>query len=159
MVIVDLEKAEQMAMAGCSGKEIAEALGVHPDTLYRRVVDTFGVPNYSAWSQAKKAKGDALLKVRQFDRAMAGSETMLRWLGIQRLGQRARVDHAIAQPDGQTVITRRVVDANGTELSAAEVQSLVEGSIAAAQQLADEDPNEDQEDHPAPGGEPDGRAA
>lgn len=75
--------------AGCSGAEVASVVGVSPDTLYRRCQAERGA-NFSVILQQKKAKGEGLLKVKQFLEAMKGDRSMLIWLGKQRLGQKDR---------------------------------------------------------------------
>jgi hypothetical protein len=73
--------------AGCVGTEIAPVLGVCPDTLYRHTLDKFGM-TFAAYSQEKKAKGDALIRKKQHDKALSGDNMMLVWLGKNRLKQR-----------------------------------------------------------------------
>lgn len=84
--IIDWKKVDQMLQAACTGPEIAAALGYHPDTLYN-VCKRDHKTDFSAYSQAKRAHGDLLLKTAQFKKAMDGDNTMQIWLGKQRLGQ------------------------------------------------------------------------
>jgi hypothetical protein len=86
---IDWEEVDRHLEAGCSGAEVASIVGVSPDTLYRRCQTERGA-NFSVILQQKKAKGEAMLKVRQFSEAMKGDRSMLIWLGKQRLGQRDR---------------------------------------------------------------------
>lgn len=75
-----------MLEAGCDGTEVAATLGIHPDTLYN-TCERDHKTGFSAYSATKRASGDRLLKVKQFEIAMTGDRTMLVWLGKQRLGQ------------------------------------------------------------------------
>ena len=75
-----------MLEADCTGTEIAATLGVHPNTLYRSC-ETENKVSFGDYSAIKRASGDRLLKVKQFEVAMTGDKTMLVWLGKQRLGQ------------------------------------------------------------------------
>jgi hypothetical protein len=83
---IDWGKVDQMLMAGCNGVEVAASIGIHPDTLYLRCEEDNNM-GFSQYSAAKKASGDRLLKMKQFDLAVKGDRTMLVWLGKQRLGQ------------------------------------------------------------------------
>lgn len=83
---IDWNKVDRMLEAGCDGTEVAATIGIHPDTLYRACEreNKIGFADYLA---TKRASGDRLLKVKQFEIAMTGDKTMLVWLGKQRLGQ------------------------------------------------------------------------
>jgi hypothetical protein len=83
---IDWNEVDKMLEAGCTGTEIAAALGMHPETLYGRCEQDNNI-GFSDYSAQKRASGDRLLKVRQFAAAMAGNNVMLIWLGKQRLNQ------------------------------------------------------------------------
>jgi DNA-binding CsgD family transcriptional regulator len=83
---IDWAKVDRMLEAGCSGLEVAATLGIHPDTLYMACQRDHKT-GFSDYSAIKRASGDRLLKVKQFEVAMTGDKTMLVWLGKQRLGQ------------------------------------------------------------------------
>ncbi len=91
---IDWDRVDQLLEAGCLGTEIAAYFGVHPQTLYERTLARYGV-TYSEYSQAKKAKGELALREVQFDKATGkskkGDNTMLIWLGKQRLNQRESI--------------------------------------------------------------------
>ena len=42
-ITIDWKQVENLLMAGCSGAEIAASLGMHPETLYDRVVKEFKI--------------------------------------------------------------------------------------------------------------------
>jgi hypothetical protein len=84
--IIDWEKVDRLIEAGCSGHEIAPAIGIDSDTLYSRCVHDNG-STYSDYSAKLKAKGEGLIKAKQFQLAMSGNPSMLIWLGKNRLGQ------------------------------------------------------------------------
>lgn len=84
--IISWDEVDSYLQSGCKGTEVADILGIHPDTLYKRCQDEIGT-TFSAYSQQKRAKGCAILQVAQFDLAIKGNATMLIWLGKQRLGQ------------------------------------------------------------------------
>jgi hypothetical protein len=78
------------------GATIARYYGVHPDTLYAKVVEKYGelygITTFSAYAQLKKEEGCELLRRTQFDIAMGGNVSMLIWLGKQYLDQRDTSD-------------------------------------------------------------------
>lgn len=84
--LIDWLTVGKMLEADCTAVGIAEQLGISVDTLYKRCKSDNKV-DFSAFAQQKKAKGDDLLKVKQYSLAMNGNVTMLIWLGKQRLGQ------------------------------------------------------------------------
>lgn len=94
-VDVDWKKVDDMLAAGCIGTEIASSLGFSADTLYRHCEQDFKM-TFTAYMQQKRAKGDALIRIAQFDEAVRGRDRgMLIWLGKQRLGQtdKEQVEH------------------------------------------------------------------
>jgi plasmid maintenance system antidote protein VapI len=93
-VVVDWDFVDRNLEAGCDGTEVAAALGIAADTLYRHCQKEKGM-TFDAYKQLKKARGDSLLKTKQFAVAMQGDRTMLVWLGKQRLSQRDKqeVEH------------------------------------------------------------------
>lgn len=91
-VKIDWKQVENLLMAGCSGVEIAASLGIHENTLYKRCKDDLKV-EFVAFSQQNKAKGDSLLKAKQFESAIRDKNIPMQiWLGKQRLGQKEKTD-------------------------------------------------------------------
>ena len=88
---VDWDRVEWLLKCGCSGVEIAAEFDVHPETLYRKVEDVFNV-GFTEFSAIKKAKGDVLLREAQLSKALEKDNTMMIWLGKQRLGQKENHD-------------------------------------------------------------------
>ncbi len=84
---IDWNKVNKLLEAGCSGAEIAANFGINPATLYDRCQTDNG-KMFSEYSQEKQSKGDSLLRKAQFDKALSGDNTMLVWLGKNRLNQR-----------------------------------------------------------------------
>jgi hypothetical protein len=85
-VVIDWSVVDHYLERGCPTTEIAAIIGIHHDTLYRRCLEDNNI-SYSAYAQERKAKGEALLRAKQYDVAMEGDKTMLVWLGKCRLGQ------------------------------------------------------------------------
>ena len=70
---------------------------MYPNTFYDRVVQEYNT-SFTESQSEKRAKGDSLLKVRQFESAVKDKNTaMLIWLGKTRLEQREPEAKANAQ--------------------------------------------------------------
>ena len=89
---IDWKRVDELLEADCEGTEIAAYLGLEPNTLYRRCIADHKIV-FSKYLQEKKARGNSLLKEKQFKIAKGGDKTMLIWLGKQRLGQSDKSDH------------------------------------------------------------------
>jgi len=90
-VPVNWERVDELLEAGCLGTEIASALGINPETFYDKVQNEFGI-GFSEYSAKKKARGEAYIREAQYRKAIGkskkGDNTMLIWLGKQRLNQK-----------------------------------------------------------------------
>lgn len=88
---IDWEKADEMLVAGSPGTEVAAFFGIHADTFYKRVEEKYNM-GFSAYLQEKKSKGEALIRLHQFDKALGktkkGDTQLLMLLGRERLGQK-----------------------------------------------------------------------
>jgi len=88
---IDWNRVDQMLIEGCIGTEIAAKFCMHPDTLYRRVEEKFKM-GFTAYSTEKRSIGDYLLRQKQFHKAIEGDNTLLIWLGKNRLKQKENPD-------------------------------------------------------------------
>lgn len=87
-ITFDWQQIDRLLEAGCPGSEVAAAIGVHHDTLYDRVVRDKGM-SFSDYSAKMRAKGESCLRYAQHEKALDSKDnTMLIWLGKQRLEQR-----------------------------------------------------------------------
>lgn len=100
--IIDWNYVGKMLEAGASAVGIAATLGIEEDTLRKRCPSDNNC-TFSEFSQQKKAKGDELLRTKQFQVAMTGDRTMLIWLGKQRLGQMDKSLSEVTGKDGEPV--------------------------------------------------------
>lgn len=91
---IDWAKVDNLLMAGCIGTQIAPHFDMHPETFYRRIEEKYGV-GFTEYSALKKQQGNSLLLAKQLERAVSGKgdNTMLIWLGKQRLGQKESLDN------------------------------------------------------------------
>jgi len=89
--LIDWAKVDELLIAGCTGGEVASYFGMHPTTFYNRVSDKFGI-SFTVYSQEKKQTGESILRAHQYAKALGltkdGDNTLLIWLGKQRLNQR-----------------------------------------------------------------------
>jgi hypothetical protein len=99
---INWDLVDNLLMAGCSGPEIAPHFDIHYETLYDRTVKEFGM-SYTQYSQRLRQKGDALLKAKQYAKALGqtetGDNTLLIWLGKNRLGQKENQENNITPND------------------------------------------------------------
>lgn len=86
-IILDWDYIAKLCQCGCSGKEVADWIGVSCDTLYERCCRDNGML-WTRFSSMHKHRGDGNIRRRQYEVAMDGDRVMLIWLGKQRLGQR-----------------------------------------------------------------------
>ena len=89
---IDWDTVNKLLEADCEGTEISAFLGIVPDTLYRRCQEDNGI-GFADYLRLKKAKGNSLIKVKQFEAAVKDKDkAMLIWLGKNRLGQKDKHD-------------------------------------------------------------------
>lgn len=103
---IDWKRVDQLLMAGCNGTEIAANFDMHHDTFYRKVEEKHNV-SFTAYSYEKRSEGDSLLRKAQFDKALKQDNTMMIWLGKQRLEQR--------EPDQRNIQTHDITIKEATE--------------------------------------------
>jgi len=70
----------------CEGTEIAEALGIDKETLYRAVNREKKV-DFALYKSQKRANRKSILREKQMELAEKGDRGMLIWLGKQYLNQ------------------------------------------------------------------------
>lgn len=122
LVELDWNFIDDLLTWGCSGSQVAARIGVHPKTLYDRCLIEKELP-FCEYIVQKREKGDTLLKEQQFKKALGltdlGDNTMLVWLGKNRLNQRDK------QPDEiDNNITIKVVDARNHITEEVSVQAI-----------------------------------
>lgn len=85
---LDWVKVDLMLVSGCPGTEIAHEFDMHPETFYDRVVKEKNV-GFTEYCAIKRHSGENSIRVAQFKKAVELLDnTMLIWLGKQRLDQR-----------------------------------------------------------------------
>lgn len=88
---IDWDRVDYLLQAGCLGTELAATFAMHPTTFYRRVEEKHSM-SFTEYLQQRRANGDAAIRQKQYEKALGlsetGDNTMLIWLGKNRLGQR-----------------------------------------------------------------------
>ncbi len=95
---IDWKKVDHLLMSGCPGTEIAPHFDMNHHTFYDRVVKQYNM-TFTEYCSLKRAQGDGLLRSRQFRKALEGDNTMLIWLGKQRLNQRETQSEESVDPE------------------------------------------------------------
>jgi len=110
---IDWNKVDRLLESGCLITEIAAHFGITRDSLYNRCLTDHNC-NFSTYRQEKKAKGESLLRAAQFKKAMSGDNSMLIWLGKQRLDQRDKPKLEEAEDDLIRKLARAVKTLEGS---------------------------------------------
>lgn len=95
---IDWEMIEAMAQRFSPPEEIQAALGITP-AQFKRAIRHHYKKSIKAWWDQHAAKGRYLIRQEQFEKAIKGNVTALKWLGIQHLGQRLHVEEELYKPD------------------------------------------------------------
>lgn len=86
---LDFDLVVKMRMAGCPDTEIAAELNIDVKTLTNKLKQD---PLFAAVYERADDRGRSILRRRQFVKAVDGDNTMLIWLGKNRLGQKDRIE-------------------------------------------------------------------
>jgi hypothetical protein len=96
---IDWEKVDFMLEAGSNGASIAARIGMHPNTFYDRVLAKYGI-GFTEYATLKRSIGDDNLREGQYRKALKKLDnTMLIWLGKQRLGQKENASEKVVPED------------------------------------------------------------
>ena len=103
----DLEVVERLCSLGCTNEELAGVLNCSV-----RTIETYSKKTKFAEAMARgRAKMRVSLRRNQFKAAEKGNGTMLRWLGMQYLGQRYVMPIELSAPNGSaTTLTIAAMD-------------------------------------------------
>lgn len=117
-VNIDWNIVDELLEAGCSGVEIAANIGIKPVALYDRCVTDNGMI-FTEYSQEKAAKGEAILRKVQFDKAIGKAKdadnTMLVWLGKVRLKQKEESTHTVMSQEYKELNASVVTAVSGNQ--------------------------------------------
>ena len=106
---IDWKRVDHLLKAGCLGTEVAAVFAMHPNTFYDRVTKEFGL-SFTEFLQQKRSDGDAAIRAHQYEKALGmtenGNDTLLIWLGKNRLGQRNEDKLSIVTSEQQTTLDK-----------------------------------------------------
>ena len=106
---IDWDAIDKMLIAGCQGTSIAHKYGMNPETFYRRCQKEKGI-NFSEYQQQKLEVGNDILRQVQFSKAAKGDNTMLVWLGKNRVGQTDKVESKVqAQIESKVEVSQKAI--------------------------------------------------
>ena len=87
---IDWEEFDKLCAIHCTLEEMAVFFGMSPDTIEKRVFETYGV-KFTDHVKYKRGLGKVSLRRAQFQAGLKGSVPMLIWLGKQILDQKEPV--------------------------------------------------------------------
>lgn len=88
---IDWPTVEAMAQRFSPADEIVNALGLTPKQFKRAVYVNYK-KSVEQFIEMCRARGRYQIRQAQYDEALKGHGPLLRWVGIQELGQRQKVD-------------------------------------------------------------------
>ncbi len=84
---IDWDEVDEFLEAGAPGTEIASYFNISHDQFYIRIKEKYGI-SFHEYQAEKRGKGNIPIRKSQYDKAIAGDNMMLIWLGKNRLGQK-----------------------------------------------------------------------
>lgn len=131
---------DNLLEAGCLGTEIAAHFDMHPNTFYDRVSQKYNM-SFTEYSTQKKQKGESLLRATQFAKAIGqsskGDNTLLIWLGKQRLGQKETQETNTPPNQAELTFSDAFLKSEGARLLLEKKVMELEGKLNAIQPQTD----------------------
>jgi len=106
LIVIDWEKVDGMCGIRCTGEEIAGVLGFSYDTLNKACKREKGV-GFTEYYAVKSQNGKVSVRKKQYSVAMNGNPYMLKWLGVNWLGQsdKQEIEHNVNDITGIKLIS------------------------------------------------------
>ncbi len=103
---IDWEKVDGMCGIRCTGEEIAGVMGIGYSTLVRAMRREHDM-TFDEYYTLKSQNGRASIRKKQYTVAMNGNPYMLKWLGVNWLGQsdKQEVEHNVNTIKGIRLIS------------------------------------------------------
>jgi IS30 family transposase len=103
---IDWEKVDNMCGIRSTGEEIAGVLGIGYSTLVRAIRREFDM-TFDEYYTLKSQNGKVSIRRKQYQTAMNGNPYMLKWLGVNWLGQsdKQEVEHNVNTIKGIRLIS------------------------------------------------------
>lgn len=102
---LDLDQFKKFAAIGCPIVEIADFFKMTDDTLRTRIEEMTG-ETFSAVLKEARAQGHISIRAKQHQKALEGDSVMLKWVGMNRLGQSDRAVNVELQLQQPAIIER-----------------------------------------------------
>ena len=102
---IDWEKVDNMCGIRSTGEEIAGVLGIGYSTLVRAIRREFDM-TFDEYYTLKSQNGKVSIRRKQYQTAMNGNPYMLKWLGVNWLGQsdKQEIEHNVNEIKGIKLI-------------------------------------------------------
>lgn len=104
---IDWGVVDNFLIAGCYGTEIAGFFSMHCDTFYDRVKLEKGI-GFTDYMSEKRNHGKSILRAKQFEKAMKGSDKMLIHCGKHLLDQHDKIKQDITST--QNITQRSILE-------------------------------------------------
>jgi len=106
LVEIDWEKVDGMCGIRCTGEEIAGVMGIGYSTLVRAMRREHDM-TFDEYYTLKSQNGRASIRKKQYSVAMNGNPYMLKWLGVNWLGQsdKQEIEHNVNDITGIKLIS------------------------------------------------------
>jgi hypothetical protein len=108
---VDWKKVDDYLEGGMTGIEIAAFFDMHHDTFYDKVKEKYNT-SFTVYCQSKRSRGDGLLKVKSYQKAMNGDNVQLTLNLKNRCGWSDKL-HQTLSNDPDNPVSEWITNANG----------------------------------------------
>jgi hypothetical protein len=95
---IDWKLVDHLIEAGCPGTEIASKFDMHPDTLYRRVLEKYNM-GFTDYCASKAEGGKANIRSVRYTKALKGDPKMILHLSKHMLGEWDKIDQNQISPE------------------------------------------------------------
>ena len=133
---IDWDIAKRLCECHCTRQEIAAKLGVAVTTMKERCFNENGITFEQFYNDGVKT-GNASIRAVQYSKALKGDNTMLLWLGKNRLGQTDRHEveinakpFIIENPQGGEAIKLGIEDRPQIEGDVIDVEAIEQAEAA-----------------------------
>ena len=133
---IDWDIAKRLCECHCTRQEIAAKLGVAVTTMKERCFNENGITFEQFYNEGVKT-GNASIRAVQYSKALKGDNTMLLWLGKNRLGQSDRQEvevkvkpFVIEDPSGGNAMQLGVQSVEEIEGDVIDVEAIEQSEAA-----------------------------
>lgn len=109
--LIDWKKVDDYLEGGMTGIEIAAYFDMHHDTFYDKVKEKYNT-SFTVYCQSKRSRGDGLLKVKSYQKAMNGDNVQLTLNLKNRCGWTDKM-HSTLSDDPNNPLMAFITQVNG----------------------------------------------